>query len=550
MGLALCAVVILLLTPTTGSPLPPPATPYNPKPAEGDLVLPMPGGAEMVFRKVAVPGQGFWGDPKRVIQIGDAEGDIFEGLQRVQVSGSFLDDAGDGWMYCLGKYEVTKAQFVSVMGLQRLVEASGDPEDKSLAALSGEGLDKALSRPLAFVSWNTIQSFLHQYNLWLFDPAHPERLEALPKLDGVPGFIRLPTEIEWEYAARGGYPAIRGGRYRDSLPFPREDMVKHAWHLENAKHKVRPVGLRLPNELGLYDMLGNVQELAAGYFRPEIWQGKPGGLVARGGSVSTRAADLRSSYREEVEIYAWNADQQRAQERRSFNTGLRLAIGSNVVISPGHRKGLEEQYVNYRENLRKSMPVGRTLDNPVVQAATQLDGARQNLAAVMAQNQHLKSELSRIQRDIEKAEEKLDFALNESARSTAQDALREATDLGRDIFKLHSLGEQLSKAERLANLSTRYQQLVDTIQQEVGRREEYAGQLLVRYVADIARLGEYGAVYVDQGLATLGEKSLTKRAAVALELLTQHVEAYQEKRRSDPELWRRDFEDRFKQIAD
>ena len=90
--------------------------PSNPKPAEGDLILPMPAGAEMVFRKIVVPGGSFWGTSDRIIQLGDGEGDIFEGLQRVQVSGSFLDKSGNSWSYYIGKYEVTKAQFAAVMG--------------------------------------------------------------------------------------------------------------------------------------------------------------------------------------------------------------------------------------------------------------------------------------------------------------------------------------------------------------------------------------------------------------------------------------------------
>ena len=63
-----------------------PGTAFNPQPAEGDLVLPMPSGAEMIFRRVTVPGSNFWGDERRIIQIGDADGSIFEGLQRAQVS--------------------------------------------------------------------------------------------------------------------------------------------------------------------------------------------------------------------------------------------------------------------------------------------------------------------------------------------------------------------------------------------------------------------------------------------------------------------------------
>ena len=79
------AAMLLFLTAVLAAAMPaasegPAPTPYNPKPADGDLVLPMPGDAEMVFRRVQVPGKGFWGDQSRIIQIGDASGGIFEGL--------------------------------------------------------------------------------------------------------------------------------------------------------------------------------------------------------------------------------------------------------------------------------------------------------------------------------------------------------------------------------------------------------------------------------------------------------------------------------------
>jgi hypothetical protein len=155
----------------------PPTTPYNPKPAEGDLVLSMPEGAEMVFRRIVVPGSSFWGGSERVVQLGDGEGGIFEGLQRVQVSGSFPGESEDSWVYYVGKYEVTKGQFAAVMGFDGLLEASGDSaENAKLQSLSGKELEKALAKPLVFVSWYSIQAFIHRYNLWLFDESHPERL--------------------------------------------------------------------------------------------------------------------------------------------------------------------------------------------------------------------------------------------------------------------------------------------------------------------------------------------------------------------------------------
>lgn len=546
----LCSLVLLSGSSVVRSEVPP-VTPFNPRPAEGDLILPMPNGAEMVFRKVIVPGRNFWGDEKRVIQIGDAEGGIFEGLQRVQISGSFRDPKNSSWVYYLGKYEVTKAQFIAVMGMERLLEASGSSEDASLPKLTGKARSRKLAKPLASVSWHAIQAFLHEYNKWLFDPTHPERLGNMPKVNSVPGFVRFPTELEWEYAARGGYSAILKESFNHRLPFRKEKLRKYAWYLRNAKHKTRPIGLRQPDPLGLYDIFGNVQEITSGLFLPEIWQGKPGGLTARGGSVSTPASRIRSSYREEVEIYFWNVDKKIVEERRSFTTGMRLAIGSNVIINSAVRETLEQEYKDYRERIRNAMPVGKTLENPVVQAATRLGSVREIIEDLIAKNPPLEGNLRTIQAGIEKAEEQLDRGLREAARSTAQDALRFAADLGRDVFKLESFRRRAAeRAEQLARLSARYQNVLRTIREQITRREKTAAELFERYTGQVVRLGEYGQTYVGQALEALGQKKLTVRAREAFEVLTQHVNSYRRTRRPDSEAWRRDFDERFKDISD
>lgn len=541
----------LLLAAGSLMAVPPPKTPFNPAPAEGDLVLPMPDGWGMVLRRVVVPGRSFWGDPRQVVQVGDGSGGIFEGLQRMQISGAFADGKGDRRAYWLGKYEVTKGQFVAVMGLQHLLEVTGDTREQAeLSGLQGTALEKRLSEPLTFVPWQSMLEFIHRYNLWLFDPEHKQRLESMPRVDDSPGFIRLPTELEWEYAARDGLPALDRDSFTSSLPFPKERMERHAWFLENARHRVRPIGLREPNRLGLYDMLGNVQELCEGLFMPELWQGPPGGLVARGGSVGTPAADLRSSRREEVEMYRWMPEEQIMRPWRSYNTGMRLAIGANVVRSTENRRRLEQEYLTYRQAIRGAMPVGRTLDNPVDRASQQLNAAREQLNETLARNQTLESELSRIRQDIDKAQGLLDQAMRESARSSAQDLLRDATNLGRDHFKLESFQTQLAEVKKLTALSPRYQDLDARLQEEITKRTHGIDESFVRYLEDLQKLGELGELYVEGALDDLAGRRLTPRAATALELIGRHLAQYRALRRGDEVTWRKDFRETFKNLAD
>ncbi len=120
----------------------------------------------------------------------------------------------------IGKYEVTQALWQKIMG--------GTPPSYN------EGCDNC---PVENVSWLNIQDFL-------------VKLEAKTGLKG----FRLPTEAEWEYAAKGG-------KMSKNYTYAGSDSVDLvAWHAGNSGRKTQPIGTKQPNELGLYDMSGNVFE--------------------------------------------------------------------------------------------------------------------------------------------------------------------------------------------------------------------------------------------------------------------------------------------------
>lgn len=528
----------------------PAQTPYNPKPAEGDLVLPMPGDGEMVFRRVAVPGSGFWGDQARIIQIGDASGGIFEGLQRTQISGSFPSGQGESWELVLAKYELTRGQFVAVMGMDALLAASSDPEDQKLPTLQGRELRDRLMLPLAYVSHGDVLEFIRRYNQWLFDPAHPERTKTMPRLDEAPGFVRLPTEDEWEYCARGGLAAIQAGTFDDRLPFPAAEANEFAWHLGNAKHQLRPVGLRQPDVNGFHDLLGNAQEMTSGHFRPEIWQGKPGGVAVRGGSVSTPAAELRSALRAELDAYAWNVDEKRVEERKSFNTGARLAIGANVVVTSTQRTRIEQEYEAYKADLRRTMPVGRTLDNLVSQASVQIGAADPIIERLIKDNPALKEPLGAVQSTLDKARERLELAQRESARSLAQDAARNGVNLSVYLSRLERLTDTLALAKELAETSTRYQEQVAAVEKSMGELQTALGEQMLGYKDKIGTLGEYEKAYIDFAFTELEAREMTKRERLVMKLLKGHVESFAEQRRADTEVWLEEFRKGFAEFSD
>ena len=524
----------------------PAATPFNPKPAEGDLILPMPEGAEMVFRRIEVPSEGFWGTQERIIQLGDATGGMFEGLQRSQINASFPAQ-GDNELgfIVLAKYELTKGQFIAVMGMDHLLSVSADPEIHKIPTLEGRSLREALMTPLVFVSAHEIDQFVRNYNAWLFDPDHPERRANIPKVDDIPGYVRLPTEEEWEYSARGGLNALQAGTFEDRLPFEQRAINEHAWHLGNARHQLRPIGLRQSNTVGLHDMLGNAQEITSGRFRPEIWQGQPGGVTVRGGSVSTPVADLRSSLRTELDVYAWNQDQERMEERRSFNTGVRLALGSNVVVSSAQRTRIEQEYEAYRQQARRSSPVGRSLDNLVAQATVSLDTVDPILDRLIIQDPTLAEPLAAVQAHMQTARERLDFAQRASARSLLQDAARNGVNLSVYLSRLTQLQVSRENAQELADISTRYQQQLNLIDQRIDELELSLSEQLVGYRSKVAELGDYDTHYVTYAFEVLADIERTDRERVVMELIKVHLEEYAENRRADLNEWLKTFEMRF-----
>ncbi len=187
--------------------------------------------------------------------------------------------------YSIGQTEVTQALWQAVMGNNPSYFSSNE-----IFMVEKEGeFEDDLNRPVEWVSWDDCQAFI----------------EKLNELTG--RHFRIPTEAEWEFAARGGNKT-------HGYPYAGSDNIDDvAWCLGNTDNMTHPVGQKKPNELGLYDMSGNVREwcLNSISFR-----------MADGTSYAYRIVRGGSYY---YKCFVWYRDRA-TQTVRASDIGLRLAM--------------------------------------------------------------------------------------------------------------------------------------------------------------------------------------------------------------------------------
>lgn len=179
-------------------------------------------GTNVSFKMVAVEGGTFW--------MGSADDDPDANTDEMPRHQVTLNS------FAIGETEVTQALWESVMG-------------NNPSSFKGD------NRPVECVSWDDCQEFIAKLNT--LTDRH----------------FRLPTEAEWEYAARGGRSS-HGYKYGGG-----NDIDAVAWYSDNAYNSsergTRPVAQKLPNELGLYDTSGNVREWCQDYYKSNYYSNSP-----------------------------------------------------------------------------------------------------------------------------------------------------------------------------------------------------------------------------------------------------------------------------------
>ena len=192
--------------------------------------------------------------------------------------------------FWMGKYEVTQAQWQVVMG-------------------KNPSYFKGADRPVEMVSWNDAQAFL-------------KKLNAAVETRGRASLqFRLPSEAEWEYAARAGTQTAY------SFGDDPARLGDYAWFDDNSDKETHPVGQKKPNAFGLYDMHGNVWEWCQDTYGDYNETPKDGSAygslgdekakVLRGGSWGVNPLNCRSANRD-----------RNVPDDRNFLIGARVVVGA------------------------------------------------------------------------------------------------------------------------------------------------------------------------------------------------------------------------------
>jgi hypothetical protein len=463
----------------------------NPKPLEDDLILPMPCGAAMAFRPILVPADGLLGDRRLTLGGADERFAFSEGSRQAHLAGSF--DGGEGGrLFYLGKYEVTLDQY-------RALAEPTCPKPSNAGRLAKTAL-----------AWSEAVEFAVDYTEWL--RAHAAG--RLPAEDGTGAFLRLPTEAEWEYAARGGATVGEGEFLAERFPMP-DGIQNYVWFGSPASSdfKLQPVGLLKPNPAGLHDMLGNAAEFVLDPYslaRGARLHGRAGGITVRGGDYLTPEDAIRSAHREEMNPFD---DKGR---RRVDSVGFRLLIAAPVLSSPARLAAIRTESAALPRG--PALAAGERLDDPLAEVDALIAASEEG-----AIRERLRGLKSVIQANI--------ITRNEQRDRAARNLLRFGAILGKRIDDVQRLLAGRRAAAKALQASGAAAETLAGVERQIASDEAALGENLNAYRDTIAEVvQDYPPAVIDRQLPVLSEELKARHLAQLVPFagrFREHVSAFE-----------------------
>lgn len=292
---------------------------FNPNPDADDVILQMPCNFKMVFRKVYTSNNN--SDKFNYFEFNDGDENTLSPLTqskyKCRVQGAFHDEKG--YFMLISKYELMSAQYLA------------------LSSSTCPILSKKAFLPAVNLSYKDFSSAASLYSNFL------QKQNNVPSEDKQKAFVSLPANCEWSFAARGGLLVSKDNLENSRFTF-KDGLEHYAWFSgsSSANGKLQLPGLKKPNPLGLYDMLGNAMELMEDRFTVVLNDntlGQRGALTVRGGSFLSVKEHISEATRTEKPFYNSKGDPLKAKD-----IGTRFVLGLPILTSIQNVRKLNDSF--------------------------------------------------------------------------------------------------------------------------------------------------------------------------------------------------------------